>query len=84
MTGKLTLSKDYKTPQQLKKEKKARENAEKERIRQEILATEPVNEQDMKEFSGYLADKSESSKSDQEIKSEKEEKRRKINEQRLE
>lgn len=74
ITGKLTRPKNYKTPEQLKKEKKARENAEKERIRQEILGAEPVNEMDLKVFSGYLAQKSSNSKSDIEIKEEKDKK----------
>jgi hypothetical protein len=72
ITGKLTRPKNFKTPKQRLLEKKAKENAEKERIRNEILATEPVNEEDLKVFSGYLAQKSVNSKSDIEKESDNE------------
>lgn len=58
ITGKLTRPKNYKTPEQLRKEKKVRDNAEKERIRNEILNTVPVNQQDLNLFSENLAQKS--------------------------
>lgn len=77
ITNKLTRDKNWKSPKQLAKEKKAKENAEKERIRQEILQAEPVDDQDIGFFSGYLAQKSQKSKSEEEIKAEAELKRQK-------
>ena len=56
ITGKLTRSKNYKTPAQIKKEKILRFKQEKQRIRDEILATDPVTEMDTRLFSGYLAE----------------------------
>ena len=67
ITGKLTRPKNYKTPEQLRKAKVLREKQEKERIRDEILAAEPVTEMDTKLFSGYLAEKSSKSKSEDEV-----------------
>lgn len=82
ITGKLTRPKNYKTPLQRAKEKKIRENAEKERIRQEILQAEPVNDLDLSEFSGYIAQKSSQSKSEIDIAAEKEERKRVMKEKR--
>jgi len=71
ITGKLTRPKDFKTPKQLAQEKKTKEKMEKQRIREEILAAEPVTEMDTKLYSGYLASKSQESKSDNELNQEK-------------
>ena len=58
ITGKLTRPKNFKTPQQLAKEKKVQEKLEKQRIREEILAAEPVTEMDTRLYSESLAAKS--------------------------
>ena len=75
ITDKLTRSKNYKTPEQLKKLAKLKLNQEKERIRQEILSTSPVTEMDTDVYSSFLATRSQKSKSDAE-KREDEEKRK--------
>lgn len=64
ITEKLTRSKDYKSPEELAKIKKQKEKLEKQKIRDEILAPEPVSEMDMKLYSGTIAVKSENSKSE--------------------
>ena len=68
----MTRSKDYKTPEQLAKEKKIQAKQEMQRIRDQILAVEPVNDMDTKVFSDYLADQSNLSKSDDEIREDNE------------
>lgn len=72
ITTKLTRDKNAKTPEQIKKEKIAAEKALKQKITEEILAADPVSEMDTREYSGYLAAKSEKSKSAVELKQEKE------------
>jgi recombinational DNA repair protein RecR len=67
ITGKLTRPKNFKTKAQLLKEKKLRDNAEKQRIREEILATTPVTDFDTSSYSSYLASRSSQSKSEVEI-----------------
>lgn len=72
ITGKLTRPKNFKTKAQLLKEKKLRENREKQRIREEILATTPVTDDDTSSYSTYLASRSSQSKSEVEIKEQQE------------
>jgi hypothetical protein len=72
ITEKLTRTKDYKTPEQLAKEKKLQSKLEMQKIRDQILAVEPVGDMDTKLFSDYLADQSDKSKSSDEIKEEQE------------
>lgn len=67
ITGKLTRDKNWKSPAQKAKEKKLKEKLERQKIREEILAAEPVTEMDAKLFSGYLAEKSIKSKSQLEL-----------------
>ena len=70
MAGKLTRPKDYKSKAVLEKERKEREKAEKQRIREEILGIGPggsVSEMDTRLYSDHLALQSSNSKSDIEL-----------------
>lgn len=62
MTKRLTTEKQ-KTPEEIEREKLMQENAVKQQIRNEILAPEPVSDADTKVYAGYLAQKSQKSKS---------------------
>jgi hypothetical protein len=67
ITGKLTREKDYKSPSQLATEKKLQSKLEMQKIRDQILAAEPVTEMDTKLYSDNLAEMSDKSKSSDEI-----------------
>lgn len=67
ITTKLTRPKNFKTKAQLAQEKKLKDKLEKQRIREEILASTPVTDDETNLYSGYLADKSTKSLSEQEI-----------------
>jgi hypothetical protein len=64
ITGKLTDPKQYRSKAEILAEKKAKDKAEKQKIREELLAPEPISDQDTKIFSESLAQKSSNSKSE--------------------
>lgn len=64
LTGKLTDPKQYRTSKEIAAENKLKEKQEKERIRNEILGAQPINDDDTRLFSGYLAGEAGKSKSD--------------------
>lgn len=72
MTGKITDPKQYRSKAEIAAEKKAKAKLEKQKIRDELLAPEPISDQDTKIFSGYLAAQSGNSKSELQIQEEKE------------
>jgi hypothetical protein len=55
LTGKLTNPKQYRSNAEIAAEKKANAKLEKQKIREELLAPEPISDQDTKIFSESLA-----------------------------
>lgn len=70
ITGKLTRPADFKSAAQIQQEKKDAEKAEKEKIRMELLAPEPITEDDSRAYSDSLAARSSKSKSETQIRQE--------------
>lgn len=72
ITGKLTNPGQYKSKKQIDDERKAKEKLEKQKIREELLKPEPINDFDTRLYSDSLATQSEKSKSELQITEEKE------------
>ena len=70
ITGKLTDPKKYRSKEQIAAEKKAKAKLEKQKIREELLAPEPISDQDTKIFADSLASQSSKSKSELQIQEE--------------
>lgn len=70
LTGKLTNPKQYRTNAEIAAEKKAQAKKEKQKIREELLAPEPISDQDTKIFADSLAAQSQESKSELQIQEE--------------
>lgn len=67
LTGKLIDPKQYRSNAEIAAEKKANAKLEKQKIREELLAPEPISDQDTKIFSESLAAQSSQSKSELQI-----------------
>ena len=70
LTGKSTRPVDFKSPAQIQQAKRDAEKAEKQRIRMEILAPEPISEDDSRLYSDSLATRSGHSKSETQLRQE--------------
>jgi len=75
MTDKLVRPKNYRPKAVIEAERKMREKMEKQKIREELLKPDPISDFDTKIYSGYLAQQSSNSKSELQIKEEKEQKK---------